>query len=483
MTVPAINLTQLDGALGVLPPSAGRLVAVVGASSAGTAATPAVYSRIQDLTTDFGQGPMVELAAAVIKQTGRPVLCVKTAAATNVGAYGTPVDGITGTSAVTVDTDVKPHDEYDFIFEVIAGGTIGVSGITYRHSIDGGNNYSATTALGTATSATFTPGNIGLDFAAGTLVAGDTFTVRTSAPRWDDTELLAALTVLGQSVQPWKLVAVAGNANATSAGVIETWMTGLGADSKGRAYLCHTRLPAAAESEATYLSSLSADYTSFASTYGAVCAGAADIISGVSGRNYRATILRSVLPKQTPVSEEVNIAELDVGSLPGCRIRDSLGNMRHHDEAISPGLDDAGFLVLRTWDNEAGVYVNRPRLKCSSGSDFQLIPHRMVMELGIEAVTAFMRRRLSKALRVSPTTGYITEAEAVSIERGIGRVLASVLMAKPKASGHTQTVSRTDNVLSTKTITVTFRIVPFAYPEGIELTVGFTNPALAALTA
>jgi hypothetical protein len=282
---------------------------------------------------------------------------------------------------------------------------------------------------------------------------------------------------------PWKLVAVAGNANATSAGVVETWMTGLGAASRGRAYMVHTRLPNAAESEATYLASLNSDFASFATTYGAVCAGAADIISSVSGRNYRSTILRAVAPKQNGVSEEVNIAALDVGSLSGVRIRDSLGNPRHHDESINPGLDDAGFLVLRTWDNEAGVYVNRPRLKSAEGSDFSLLPHRLVMELAIEAATSFMRRRLNKPIRVDSATGFINEADAAEIEGGLRAALASVLMAKPKASGHTQTVSRTDNILSTKTLTVTFRVVPLGYPETIELTVGFTNPALAALTA
>lgn len=482
MTVPAINLTQLDGALGVLPPSAGRLMACVGASSSGTANTPATYARVEDVTNAFGQGPVVELACAAIKRTGRPVLIVKTAAATNVGAYGTPVDGITGTSDVTVDTDVKPHDEYDFIFTVVTGGTIGTAGITYKYSLDGGNNYSATTALGTANAVTFTPGNIGLDFAAGTLIAGDTLSVRTSAPRWDDTELLAALTALSNSAVAWKIAAIAGNANATSAGVIETWMAGLGADSRGRAYLAHTRLPTAAESEATYLSSLNTDYTAFVSKYGAICAGAADIISSVSGRNYRATILRAVAPMQSSVSEEINIAALDY-PLPGTRIRDTNGNLRHHDEFASPGLDDAGFLVLRTWDREPGVFVNRPRIKSSPTGDFQLLPHRLVMELAIEAATAFLIRRLNKPIRVNATTGFITEADAAEIETGLGAALRSVLLAKPKASSHTQTVSRFDNILSTKTLTVTFRVVPLGYPETIELTVGFLNPALATITA
>ena len=38
MTQPALTITELDGALGVLPPSSGALFAVVGVSSGGTRA-------------------------------------------------------------------------------------------------------------------------------------------------------------------------------------------------------------------------------------------------------------------------------------------------------------------------------------------------------------------------------------------------------------------------------------------------------------
>ena len=138
-----------------------------------------------------------------------PVVVVKTAAATNVGAYGTPVDGITGTSDVTFDDDVEPFDDYDFIFEVTTGGTVGTSA-SYRYSLDGGASYSPITALGTANNVTVS-GNIKLEFGAGTLVTGDTISVRTSAPRWDDTELLAALNALKASVVNWGIASVVGD--------------------------------------------------------------------------------------------------------------------------------------------------------------------------------------------------------------------------------------------------------------------------------
>ena len=482
MTIPSVNITQLDGALGVLPSSAGKLLAVVGASSSGTTVTPATYARVTDLTAAFGDGPLVEAAARCIQRTGRPVVVVRTAAATNVGAYGTPVDGVTGTSTVTVDTDVEPYDDYDVIFEVIAGGTIGVAGITYRVSLDNGNNYSAVTGLGTANSVTLI-GNCGLDFGAGTLVAGDTFTFRTTAPRWDDTELLAGLNALSASAVNWGIVHVVGDTSATSAGVIETWMQGINADGKHRTWIANTRLPTSGESEATYLSSLTSAWSSFTTIRGAMCAGAADIISSVSGRNYRRPIAHHVASAHVAVDEQVNLAAIDTGSAAGVNIRDAAGNPRHHDESINPGLDDLGFCVLRTWDQEPGVFINIPRIFSGGSSDFRLIPHRRVMNLGIETIDAYMRRRLNKEIRVNPTTGYIAETEAKEIESTATKILQAALTTPRKASSVSFVLSRTDNILSTRTLTADVRIVPLAYPETITQTVGFSNPALAAVTA
>jgi hypothetical protein len=53
-----------------------------------------------------------------------------------------------------------------------------------------------------------------------------------------------------------------------------------------------------------------------------------------------------------------------------------------------------------------------------------------------------------------------------------------VLLQKPKASASLVTISRTDNLLSTKTLTVQATVTPLAYPKLINLNIGFRNPAL-----
>jgi hypothetical protein len=125
-----------------------------------------------------------------------------------------------------------------------------------------------------------------------------------------------------------------------------------------------------------------------------------------------------------------------------------------------------------------GVYVNRPRVFSPTGSDFQLLPHRRVLNLAHETVRAYFILRLNKPILVNKTSGFILETEALEIEAGANAQLRAVLLSKPKASDSSFVLSRTDNLLSTRVLTGDLRVVPLAYPETIQISVGFTNPAL-----
>jgi hypothetical protein len=247
---------------------------------------------------------------------------------------------------------------------------------------------------------------------------------------------------------------------------------------KERAWIGNTRVPNAGESEAAYLTALSTIFSSKATVRGQLCAGACKLTSSVSGRKYKRPIALSVAAVEASQSEEVNAADITLGALVGVSIRDVNGNPDEHDESINPGLDDARFTVLRTWEGESGVYINRPRIFSPGGSDYQLLAHRRVMNLGHAALQSYFRRRLNRPVLVSAATGFILEEEALEIEAGAREAMRALIMAKPKASAVTFALSRVDNLLSTKTLTGDARIIPLAYNEFINLTVGFLNPAL-----
>ncbi len=500
MTQPAVDMTEIDGALGILPPSEGALLAVVGPATGGTvsADTPAAFARVSDIEAAFGAGPLVEAAAYAVTNFGRPVLCVMTAHTTE-GTLTTPLLTGTGTATPTSSGSDEPNDDYEFHIEIVTGGTLdddGASDITYKWSVDGGRTQSAETTLassaldvefsGTGMTSS-TPVAITLGADAETLVAGDVITCRAVSPMFNSSEITAALTALRKTAQLWEIVEICGALDAALFAAVDDAVDGMADYGKDRMWVGHARVPTqadgtptAAETEAEYVTALEGIYGDLSTVYGSVCAGEVKCISGVSGRQYRRPPSWWVAPAHAVASQEVNLANVKVGRMSGCILTDSNGNPDDHDESTNPGLDDLRFLVLRTWEGRPGVYINRPRILSTSTSDFQLIPHRRVLNLAKTVVRSYLEERVNEEILVNSTTGYILEEEALEIEAGATARLRAALRAKPKASGVSFTLSRTDNLLTSSTLNCSCRVVPLAYPEYIDVEIGFTNPALQA---
>lgn len=482
MSQPSVTLTEQDGALGILPPSSGKLFAIVGNSTSGTVDAPATYARVKDVVATFGAGRLVEGACRYIERFAKPVILTRTGS--TVAAAVTAVTSVaTGTSVVAVQATPTPNDDHEYKLLFVTGGTRGTAGATYKLSLDGGRTYGPETALGTAITITIPgAGGVVLTLAAGTFVAGDYHTARATAAQWNSTELGTALDALGVSAATWGPAWIVGTLDATSFDTAETKIAGMNAAGKPHNWIGSPRMPTISETEAAYLTAMNTIFSAKVSTYGALSFGAAKVSSAISGRSYKRHAAFAWAPLQASVSEEQNIADVNVGALSGVSIRDDNGNADEHDESINPGGDDARFVTLRTWDGLQGVYVNRPRLFSADGSDFALIPHRMVMNLAEVAVRLYLIRRLNRPILVSKTTGFILESEALEIELGARAAMANELLAKPKASDVQFALSRTDNVLSTKTLNGDARVVPLGYPEFIAVTIGFVNPALQVQT-
>lgn len=482
MTLPGVTITELDGALGVLPPSAGRLLAVVGPSSDGPLNLPATYARTKPMIETFGAGPLVEAAALAIEKYQKPIVMVRTgdSVAGTVGAVND--DAVSGTAVVTVAAD-EPVDDLDVALRIVSGGTVGTAGITYQTSVDGGNSWSTIRALGTAVDVDVDGAGVSFELGTGTLLAGDTATVRTTAPAPSAPEVTAALEALRLSTIAWEIVHVVSPVDATTFDAIEAKIQAMAGGGKYRSWIGSVRMPNAGESAAAYQTAMSAAFSTKATRHGSICAGDCDVLSSVSGAKQRRPPSFIYAPTTAAVSEEINVADPNLGPLVGVSIRDMNGNPLRHDEAANPGLDDARFVTLRTHDGLQGVYVTRPLLLSPAGSDYQLLPHRRVLNLGNDALRLFFLRRLNSPILVDKSSGFILEQEALEIEAGANAILRSTLLAKPKASNAYFVLSRTDNLLSTRTLTGDMRIVPLSYPEQIQLSVGFVNPALVLKAA
>jgi hypothetical protein len=181
-------------------------------------------------------------------------------------------------------------------------------------------------------------------------------------------------------------------------------------------------------------------------------------------------------PLLASVLADDDVAALSWGALPGVSIQDVNGNSVYYDEMLTPGDDDAGYVSLRTWPSRDGVYINRPRIKCPVGSDFQIAPFSRVMNLAVELLIAYLETRLNKGVLVDRKTGYILKSAAGEIERGGRSAVLSVMGTKPMISDFNFAVNRTQNLLTNPNLACRAGVIPKAYIEGITLVAEFVNP-------
>ncbi len=186
MTLLNASLAIADGGLGIL--AAGQLpVAVVGCSSAGTAATPTEIDTLAGLVSAFGRGPLVEQAAQILSLAGGPVFAVRAAtdtagsksSAVGIGtgsaSPGTATANGSNTSTAIPALGGTPVDAYRVRITVVAGASNIAGAPTVKVSLDGGLSYLATAvpvALATAIGDT----GLTLSWTDGSFVAADYWT-------------------------------------------------------------------------------------------------------------------------------------------------------------------------------------------------------------------------------------------------------------------------------------------------------------------
>jgi len=176
--IPSVNIYRRNGlSIQALP---GKQLLIIGAANAGPIATPVGKTRGSDVLGTFDGGPLVEAACYAIKNYRLPVVCVRVEASA-VSDFSDVVRTTGhGDSVVTVDAASKTAVNALVMVLVVAGGTVGVTGITYRVSTDGGENWGTVQTLLTATSIDIDLGGsapLTLDFTSATLATGEIISV------------------------------------------------------------------------------------------------------------------------------------------------------------------------------------------------------------------------------------------------------------------------------------------------------------------
>ncbi|HEU4406759.1 MAG TPA: DUF2586 family protein, partial [Polyangiaceae bacterium] len=399
-------------------------------------------------------------------------------AASNAGTNGTVTRTGSGpSSGVTVSG--APLDDYQGVVRIKRGGAVGTA--TFDLSIDGGKTFSAeyVSAASVATFAAKT--GLTLAFAAGTYVAGDTYTWGSAGPTYSTNDLNAALDALKFSAYPIEWVHVVGTVggvdDATKVTNFAALVVAVAAEMEewfqaGRFAFAIVEAPDVPDA-AFNVSAI--QNLSTIRVHGA--GGYATVVSQVDGAQRKRSVGWPYATQLARVAVHESPGWVEKGPVPGV-----LDIAR--DEFKSEALDPLRFTTMRTFNvwEIPGFFLTRGQGFAPPGSDFALVQKLRVMNRACSLVRAAFGRFVNYSPLVSPSTGFIDEGEALAIDRIGERAIRDGLMsgATPSVSGCKVTVVLDHNVQGTRKLLVRVRVIPRADVEFLETVIGFSNPALEA---
>lgn len=485
-----VNITIVDGGGAVAVVPSERVQLVMGCSSSGTAAQIVATSNPNTLKDNLGYGPLVE-AAALACLAGATVLAMKTTTATPGSATAVQFTG-SGGSVITVSG--TPYDDYFVEFLVVTGGTRGTAGITFQLSLDAGRNFGPVLALGTATTYAIPNTGITLNFAAGTLVAGDTAKFKCTAPAWDTAGVLACLQAFqasqygAQGVGSMHLV---GPCSGASASTLQTYLENLATGFIYNRLIVGARdaaAPAAwtgssAESESTWIASLATDFSTVSARR--ICANGghynmpsayANPVAGAP--RYRRSLAFALAARQVRIPPQRHAGRVKDGSLAEIvidAVNDPADSFVYHDERINSGLDAARFSSARTRVGLPGFYSVNPNLMSPAGSQFSMLPFGNVIDIASDIAHTTGQQEINDDVRIT-ASGTIDENDALHIEAAVDEQLDAQMTAAFMVSDAWMTLDRNWNVRATNKIKGTISVIPRGYVLEFDIDIMFALP-------
>ncbi len=435
---------------------------------------------------EFGGGALCEGGAYTMAVSGNPVLLVKGAASTP-AAYGSVVPGGDNTGATVASAGgTDPTDDFDALIVCTVAGTVGVAGIRYTRSLDGGRTTSAPQALGTDTTILIPDSGVTLSFTAATMAAGDTYACKTTGPKNTNADLLEALEALRVSTSPFELVCYDGPADADTVSDLDTWLKAMAITGRFKSAICTARARlATGETEAQYKTFLDGVFSASHSLDVVVCADVGEVSSPFPGRGTSACtqarpagLCVFARALQIPVGEDP--AYVDRGPVAQFKISDERGGPKYHNEYLYPGLDDLRLTTLRTFEGRQGTYITNANLLSPAGSDFVYLQHARTINRACEIAFQILGQALSRGVAKSPTVGpggarYIAEGAALRIEQVANQAIRAELAGQVDEIRFS--VSRTDDISSNQGAIVTGSVenVSLAYIKKFQVTAGFVK--------
>jgi hypothetical protein len=495
-TVPSVDITVSDNGVNTtlqLPQQ--QVQVVLGCAVGGTPFVPYATTSATALQSQFVGGPLVQAAGLVCAAGGTVIACRLPITTPGTATAVTPSGTGTSVMTLTLDGTNGAWDDANVQVTVITGGTIGVTGCQIQVSYDAGRSHGPVLNLLTAVTFALTDLGVTLDFAAGTLVAGDTYRFSTVAPAWSVADISTALNALKASpfaVSGWGSSHLVGVTSGSDAQTVNNAIDNLKANYIfSRIMLsardAHTPVAwgGAGETEATWMTALETAASTISAKREVYGAGYYNTPSAYSSPiaglpSYRRSGVWSVAVRRTQVPPQQSSWRVRSGALTNIVVNatsDPGDGFVYHNEATTPGLANARYMTFRTWPKKPGIFVTKDLLMSPPGSQFTILPLGNVIDVACDIGYEVGVEEVGDDLLLN-TNGTLQDADRLNIQNNIQAAINDQMRAVGMISS-ALVVVQVSNVQSTGIIPIDITVTPKGYPDTITERIGLSVPNAA----
>lgn len=470
------NITKGAGA----PLPVDNATLLMGPALAGTDNAIVKVANVAALQEEFGDhGALIELASLYLSISRRPlyVMRVNDSVAATVSAVGVArADSSTGTVATS---GTNALDSYDVRVEVLVTGTVAATSAVVRISFDGGISWYAQRQI--ASTIAFAEFGVTLVFAdagGGPLYfeAGDIFTFTTTGPGVATADVQAALDAWIASSTRVRRIHVMGVSGASLHSAIGTRMSTAAGQYHFARVITETDDQGGGESVATWQAGVLADFNVEQERI-AVVPGWVEIVGPVTGFQLRRPLAWLVGPRAAAIDIGQDVGEVALGALPGAVVSDTYPIPQ--DGRIYTAFEDRGYIYGQSYiGRDGGIYAAGGFLRVSSGDPYYRLPSGQVVDEACDQVYDVLLDYINAGL-LANADGTILESEAQAIEARLNERIEAVLVKvrpqriSPAADGSYAVIDRTENIVTSRNLTVTIALTPKAFIDGITVNIGF----------
>lgn len=141
-------------------------------------------------------------------------------------------------------------------------------------------------------------------------------------------------------------------------------------------------------------------------------------------------------------------------------------------------IRDKGYMTLKRMPNLSGYFFSSDPMLTATTDDYATMARgRVIDKLHIIAYTVYVQE-VDDEVPIT-TTGTIEPGFARWLEQQVENQVALTMIANKEVSSVKCFVDPAQNVLSTNEVAIVLKVVPVGYLSEINITLGFSNPALA----